>query len=91
MITIHKFQVPDDCSIDMPQGSIIVHVKEQNNIPTIWALVDTDRAMISRHFRVYNTGEEITSAIELTYVGTAHCHAISDTEIQLVRHIFEIL
>ena len=47
-------------SLDMPQDSKILSVQSQFGQPVLWALVDTENNEITRSFRIFSTGEEIT-------------------------------
>lgn len=61
MITIHKFQfdITDDVTITMPEDAKILNVETQNGIPTLWALVNTDRVFKDHGFKLFGTGHEI--------------------------------
>ena len=73
MITIWKYELPleDEFTIDMPAQSKILCVQRQGDAPVIWAIVDTERAQISRKFQIFGTGQsDIEIAEGMKYVGT---------------------
>jgi len=74
-----------NCRVEMPIGSTIVDVREQNDQVNMWAEVDTDAAdMEIRTFAVFGTGHILPNR-GLKYVGTAHLfHG------ELVMHVFEV-
>ncbi len=61
MKTIHKytFKIEDEVSIEMPKGARILSVQCQDDIPVMWALVDTENELETRLFNIFGTGEEI--------------------------------
>jgi hypothetical protein len=61
MLTIHKFpfDISDYVSIQIPRDARILHVELQRGVPTMWALVDTNKQSEAVHFRVFGTGYEI--------------------------------
>ncbi len=63
MITIHKYpiKVNNYIRLALPVGAKILTVQVQNNIPFIWALVDTNQQIQLRTFRIYETGREIST------------------------------
>jgi len=68
--------------IRMPHHSKILCFQLQDDIPTIWVLVDSDVMLFEyRRFQVVNTGEPLGSAY-VTYIGT-----IQDGG--YVAHLFE--
>jgi hypothetical protein len=41
----------------MPEGSVILHVREQHDLPTMWVSSPVDDvAMVERRFAVFSTG-----------------------------------
>lgn len=74
MKTIWKYPVPaeDEFTLDMPQGSVSLSVRNQGNYPCLWALVDPDAPKKPHRFRVFGTGQSISDAeiAAMSYVGT---------------------
>lgn len=58
----------------MPAGAEILHVKERDNFPCIWALVDTRQTVTERRtFHIVQTGDDIPADAG-RYIGTVHLH-----------------
>lgn len=72
MRTIWKFQFPveDEFTLDMPEGAQVLHVREQNMKPCLWALVNPDNPAEERHFKLRGTGHPIHEENPLKYLGT---------------------
>jgi hypothetical protein len=68
----------------MPEGAQIVHVGLQNNIPTIWALVETTKRPEDRFFGIIGTGHEF-SGEHWKHVGTCE-----PDQLGLVWHVLEL-
>lgn len=87
---IHKFMIPvpdgTRSTITMPEGAEVLHTAAQNEIPYLWARVNTDARSVERHFRVLMTGQYIPDeeAQQLAgkYIGTFH------TTDGFVGHVF---
>lgn len=87
MNTIWKYTLQPRIDIEMPIGSRILEVREQDNNICMWVLVDTEIETTIRHFIVYGTGMEIREPWNmLSYHGTVQLNGG-----QLVFHVFEIL
>ena len=88
MKTIHKYplSLQDDFTLDLPQAAVILCVQTQNNFPYIWALVDTDRPIVTQRFALRGTGHdcEDVSSILYDYIGTFHLRGG-----ELVFHLFK--
>jgi hypothetical protein len=61
MLTVRKypFTVDDRVEIAMPAGARILKVECQGETPCVWALVNPDRPLERRRFRIVGTGMEI--------------------------------
>jgi hypothetical protein len=70
-------------TLKMPEGSEILCLREQDDVPCLWALVDPSAPQERRHFLTYGTGHDMTTAGR--YVGTT-IH-LGGT---LVLHTFEV-
>lgn len=86
MIAIWKFSLPLSGAheIQMPEKAEILYAQSQNEKPTIWALVDTDKPTESRSFRVELTGFAITGSMDRGYIGTVQLNGGA-----YVVHVFE--
>ncbi len=87
MKTIWKFEItPDNLSLAMPQGAVILCVREQHDNICLWAEVESLSPQEERIFEVFGTGHEIHEdmGIQRKYLGTAIIHDGS-----LVFHVYE--
>lgn len=53
---IHSMSNP---VVNMPRGSKILKLANKKSIPTIWAIVDTDKPIVKRLIRTFKTDEEL--------------------------------
>lgn len=88
--TIWKFplKVADKQNIIMPIGAEILTVQVQNEEPCLWALVDPEAGMESRHIEIFGTGHTIEyfPGVSRKYISTfqlkgGQLHAFEDTGI----------
>lgn len=71
-------------AFQMPNDAVVIDVRTQRGIPTMWTLSSTDSVDVERTFIGFGTGHPIMEP-DATYVGSAH-----DVEGEgLVFHIFE--
>jgi hypothetical protein len=72
-------------TFNMPRNAEILCIKVQNDIPTIWALVDSDDDMATedRVFEIFGTGWDINGDEINEYIGTFFNGP-------LVFHVFEL-
>ena len=82
MKTIWKYTLNPATSIEMPIGSQLLSVHEQKSEICLWALVDPERDMEVRHFRVFGTGHKIPD--KQAFIGSGLLNNGS-----LVFHVFE--
>ena len=68
----------------MPAGAEILHVEVQHGVPCLWALVETDRELVQRAFRIFGTGHRIDVPVR-KHVASFLMHDGS-----LVWHLFEV-
>lgn len=82
-----QLQIIDRCTLEMPQGARVLCVQPQNNLPTLWALVDLAAPMVKRDFLIFGTGHPLDVALwsRPIYVGTVQTHGGN-----LVWHVFDI-
>lgn len=91
MNRIYKYPlaVDDVQEIEMPSGAMVLTVQAQDEIPCIWALVDTspDLVKTKRRFRTYGTGHPMEDLEKFPrYVGTYQLRGGA-----LVFHVFSNL
>lgn len=55
----YTFRVDDTVTITMPKGAEILSVQTQDDVPTVWALVDPKAPPVSRLFHIFGTGHPI--------------------------------
>lgn len=81
--------IVDVQTISIPEGAEVLSCAIQENLPTIWFLLDTDPVpvMKGRTFFICGTGR-VFDAYEapLKFIGTCH-----DDRLGLVWHIFEMV
>lgn len=73
MRVIWKFTLPSmsGAMVEMPKDAAVLCVQAQQDVPMIWADVDTDAPKIKRRFWTYGTGHEIPPGnVPMHYVGT---------------------
>ena len=78
MRTIWKYEIKPQ--IEMPEGSEIIHVENQNGVPTLWALVCPNALPVQRSFSIRGTGHPVDSILH---------HLKSWQDGQFVWHLFE--
>jgi len=66
MITIYTytFLISDNTGITMPEDAKILKVGMQNGAPTLWAMIDTDKAHLYHRFRIFGTGDSIPNGFD---------------------------
>jgi hypothetical protein len=72
-------------SIQMPKDAEILHFDNQNEIPTLWAEVNTKADHENRHFVFFGTGDKMVGAKFLKYIASALF-----AEGKFVLHFYEI-
>ena len=84
--TVFKYQfgIYDDVVLKMPANARILSFRNQNETPTIWALVNSDLPEEFRTFRLAGTGHDLDDMDKLKYIGT---DLFMNGE--LVFHLFE--
>lgn len=90
MKTIWKYPLTTEtrCIIGMPEGAEILTIQVQNNVPCVWAEVDTEAELEERVFCFFATGEEIGfdgQEYDYLYVGTVQLYNGAS-----VLHVFEL-
>jgi hypothetical protein len=80
MITIWKCEISlaDEFTVEMPSLSEILCVQVQKGRPVIWAIIDTENALIHRKFRCIGTGtiqwdQELE---QMEYIGTVQLDGV---------------
>jgi hypothetical protein len=84
---VWKYVIPalDWPDVTMPDGATLLHLGNQGDLITLWALVDTRRPLVTRRFRLAGTGHALSLPPEAVYVGTAEVLAG-----KLVFHLFDL-
>jgi hypothetical protein len=60
MKTIYKYPLHSkDCTLQLPKGAEILTVQLQNEIPTLWALVNPMTVTEERHICIVGTGWDV--------------------------------
>lgn len=91
MKVIHKYQLPvlTDVEIEMPKDAYVFKGDLQDGIVVVWAVVDTEKPMVKRRFKLLKTGQEIIDTdpdpMGWVYTGIAIIKAGMD----LGLHMFE--
>jgi len=87
MKTIWKYPVliMDEIWVYMPMGAEILDVQEQQGNICLWALVDTDKPLVKRKFRVFGTGKPV----DLDYDELTWEFIATVQNKHVVWHIFE--
>ncbi len=85
-LTIWKFplEIHGLQDINMPLGAKLLHVETQDNVPTLWAMVDPTQAKASRRIEIRGTGAPFYEANRIyisTYQNKEGC----------IYHAFEFL
>lgn len=85
MKTIYKYQLESKSlnEIELPEHAEILSVQIQNDIPCLWAMVNTDYPIEKRGVRIFGTGEKINPLEPLIFIDTFQFMG-------LVFHVFEI-
>ena len=86
---IFKYQMPvlERFTMDLPAGAEIIRMEDQGGMFWLWAVVDTNAPMETRHFHAYKTGAAMDPDANLKYVG--FCAVFVQMELGL--YIFEVL
>lgn len=84
--TIWKYEldVTDHVQIDLPVTAEPLYLAMQYDRVCLWALVDPDASVSTRHFRFFGTGQEIDDS-DPSYIGTVMMAGGG-----LVFHLFEV-
>lgn len=87
MKAIFKYQLPieEQTMIRMPEGAEVVRVDGLDGMLWVWAIVDTNNDIIDHKFRLFKTGGEIPSDLDLHFVG---CGAIFIQQ-ELMLYVFK--
>lgn len=55
----------------MPANAKILHVDVQNEVPCIWAEIDTiETQKVERRFHIFGTGHKMPAKVALDHLGT---------------------
>lgn len=90
MKTIHKYPLRDihHQSLQIPAGAKILTVQAQRNEIQLWAEVDPDAPVVTRHIDILTTGEGIDDELQAkrTHLGTVQLDGGD-----MVLHVFEFV
>lgn len=89
MKTIWKYEleIKDEHILEIPSPAIPLGFQVQYGKPVLWCLVDPEKGMVKKRFRMAGTGHEILFTLEeLNYIGTIQLLGGN-----LIYHLFEIL
>lgn len=75
-------------TIDMPMDAEVLGIQWQKEFPQLWASVNPNNRISTRHFRAIFTGEEYSSDRRLEFIDTLQ---LSHNGEILVVHFFEDL
>lgn len=78
------YQLEPSIQVEIPEGGEVLTFQYQNEIPTIWVLVDTSKPLVKRTFVFQGTGWELPD-YDMKYIGTAQQGRF------LVWHLFEVI
>ena len=88
-LTIWKYviKIEDEQELGIPSPAIPLSFQLQDRLPTLWCLVDREKGMVWKKFRLAGTGHLIKNSLEeLKYIGTVQIWGG-----RLVYHLFEIV
>ena len=94
---IFKYQLTGTGSIELPKGAGILSVQVINNIPFIYALVNSDLSdeTETKHIEVFATGDSLDEEIQYRFIGTYTITKTSENNASVLRthvgHVFEVL
>ncbi len=84
---VYRYPVPFDDIVDikMPIGARLLTIQVQHGEPKLWALVDPDRPVVTRRFRIADTGHPVEDWEATAYVGSFQLYSGN-----FVRHVFDL-
>jgi hypothetical protein len=71
--TIYKYQLPfnGQNAINMPKNAQILSCQLQDNVVTVWALVDVEQGFVTNDFLVVGTGQKLPDwIVSFTFLNT---------------------
>jgi hypothetical protein len=89
MLTVYKYQITieGDFTISLPYNYRILKVGCVNNVPFIWALVNTENEKIDIKFVIYGTGHEI---VPIPGYDLKHIETFKQYSGELIWHLFKL-
>jgi len=89
--TIYKFHLnPGTNVVPMAKGATLLSVQMQNNLITVWALVDNPAAESMRHIMVLGTGWEVEDVESSTIIASRFLGTVQLMGGARVFHVFDI-
>lgn len=92
MTTIWKYELPWICGehyIQMPILSSIITAQKQNEILTLWAIVNSESKREDKLFYVVYTGEKLPIELKGVWNAATNCYIATIQHDNLVYHIFQ--
>jgi limonene-1,2-epoxide hydrolase len=90
MKKIYKYRLPfmEHATIDMPDGANVVRIDGLDGALWVWAVVDTNAQIVTRHFHLFKTGADMPDNIleDYDYLG---CGAIF-IQMELMMYVYEL-
>lgn len=84
---VQTIKVPSLSNFEDDHGLIwgqVLHIGQQDGIPTLWMMVDSERDPREIEIRIIGTGHECPNSLDYDYLGTTICEPF-------VWHIFSKL
>lgn len=78
-----QLQIIDRQPVEMPEGSQVLSVDEQNGGICLWVLCDPEKALEEKIFHIHGTGNTVDDNVTGDFIGTVQTHSG-----KLVWHVF---
>lgn len=86
MLTIYKYEVTTEFTLQLPTNYEILSVADQHGITQMWVKVDTELPKQDVEFICYGTGHEIDPELNLKFIDTFP--AVGG---MFIFHLFQVL
>lgn len=69
----YELQITDLQPVEIPEGAELLSVANQNGRLCLWAMVDGDRPLETRHIEIIGTGNPVPTdmGVDRRFIGTA--------------------
>jgi len=82
----YKLNIYENGELEMPDGAVPLSVQSQNGQPCLWAMVDPEKELVLRKFRIIGTGHKFNNSFKHSdYIGT-----FQQAEGFFIWHLFEV-